>query len=308
MYAYNAYGLSICSDLPLPELQVSTEARADVVIRLGTINWSPPVPLPKWSYFHVDGDSAYFYWEVVGKFQVKSGSEIIIEPLLNVEEGVIHLPLLGSVLAMVLHQRQRLVLHASAVAINGNAAIFLGASGQGKSTMAATLYGRGHKLMADDVAAINLESVTKPILIPGFPQIKLWPEALTAALGDNPESLNRIHPEVEKRARPTIDNFLQAPLTLKRIYVLRKGFHPEIKPLQPQEAIAQLIANSFIPMLLGNKFLQSSKAALHLRQCSSLAQNLPIYSLERPRSLDLLPNIARLVEEDLANELEPAMT
>ena len=161
--------------------------------------------------------------------------------------------------------------------------------------------------MTDDVAAINLESVTKPILIPGFPQIKLWPEALTAALGNDPESLNRIHPEVEKRACPTLDNFLQAPLTLKRIYVLCKGSRPEIKPLQPQEAVVQLIANSFIPMLLGNKFLQSSKAALHLRQCSSLAQNLPIYSLERPRSLDLLPDVARLVEEDLANELEPAM-
>jgi len=307
MYHYTAYGLCIGSVLPLPELQTSSESKTDVEIKLGSINWTPPESSPGGRYFHLDGEEAYFYWEVVGKFLVRSGKEIIIEPLPNLDEHLVRLPLLGSVLAMLLHQRQHLVLHASAVAVNGNAAVFLGPKGQGKSTMAAILYSRGHKLMADDVAALEVGSEGSPVLLPGFPQIKLWPEAATAALGDDPETLRRIHPEVEKRARPTLDSFFPLPLSLKCIYVLCEGSTVELKQLKPQEAIVKLISNSYIPYLLGQKFLQSVQVPLHMRQCTNLAKILPIYSLERPRSLDLLPDVASLVEENLASKLQPAL-
>ena len=234
MYNYTAYNLNISSAILLPELQASTHQIADVVITFGKVDLTLPQPEPTWDYFHLEGDSAYLYWKVVGKFLVKSGYEIIIDPLPDVEERVLRLPLLGAVLAMLLHQRQYLVLHASAMAIGDSAAVFLGPKGQGKSTMAATLYGRGHKQMTDDAAAINIDSDsdTPPILLPGFPQIKLWPEAATAALGDNPEKLRKIHPEVEKRARPTVENFLQKSLPLKRVYILSQGSDIKIKPLQ----------------------------------------------------------------------------
>jgi hypothetical protein len=300
MYHYVAYGLNICSELLLPELKISSAIEADIVIRLGKVNWLLPDPCPSWKYFHFDGDAAYLYWDIVGKFLVRSGKEIIIELIEGVDEGVVRLPLLGAVLAMVLHQRQHLLLHGSAVAIKERAVIFAGASGHGKSTMAATLYGRGHRMMADDVSAINLEKLSRPILIPGFPQIKLWPEAVTAALGDDPEGLKRVHPDLEKRARPTADGFLQMPLPLERIYLLSEGSSVHIKPLKPQEAMAKLIGNSFIPMLVGEKFIQSKGAGLHISQCANLVKNVPIYTLERPRSLELLSDIAHLVEEDLA--------
>ena len=303
MYSYTAYGLNICSAVFLPELQQSIHQIADVVIKFGKVDLTLPQPEPEWDYFHLDGDRAYLYWKVVGKFLVKSGREIVIDPLPDVEERVLRLPLLGAVLAMLLHQRQYLVLHASAMAIGDSAAVFLGPKGQGKSTMAATLYGRGHKQMTDDAAAINIDSDSNacPILLPGFPQIKLWPEAATAALGDNPENLRKIHPQVEKRARPTVENFLQTSLPLKRVYILSEGSNVEIKPLHIQEAVTKLIANSYIPMLLGKKFLQSATTALHLRQCTQIAKNIPVYSLERPRSLNLLPKVAQLVEEDLVS-------
>lgn len=300
MYHYIAYGLNICSELLLPELKISSAIEADIVIRLGKVNWLLPDPCPSWKYFHFDGDAAYLYWDIVGKFLVRSGKEIIIELIEGVDEGVVRLPLLGAVLAMVLHQRQHLLLHGSAVAIKERAVIFAGASGHGKSTMAATLYGRGHRMMADDVSAINLEKLSRPILIPGFPQIKLWPEAVTAALGDDPEGLKRVHPDLEKRARPTADGFLQMPLPLERIYLLSEGSSVHIKPLKPQEAMAKLIGNSFIPMLVGEKFIQSKGAGLHISQCANLVKNVPIYTLERPRSLELLSDIAHLIEEDLA--------
>jgi hypothetical protein len=301
MYRYTAYGLNICSALPLPELKPSTElAATDIVIRWGKVHWLLPEPGPSRNYFHFEEEDAYLYWEVVGKFLVRAGKEIIIEPRAGVEENLLRLPLLGTVLAMALHQRQQLLLHGSAIALGDQAVVFIGASGQGKSTMAATLYGRGHRIMGDDIASINLEKPRIPMLIPGFPQIKLWPEAVTAALGDDPETLRKIHPDVEKRARSTVDRFFEHPLPLRRIYVLAEGSSVQIRPLKPQEAIAKLVGNSYIPMVMGEAFTRSQGVALHIQQCGRLVRDIPVYSLERPRSLALLSAVAHLVEEDLA--------
>jgi hypothetical protein len=57
----------------------------------------------------------------------------------------------------------------------------------------------------------------------------------------------------------------------------------------------------------GKQLLQGMEAVTHLRQCASLIKDVPIYRLERPRSLPLLSVIAQLVEEDLASDIHPVV-
>lgn len=301
MYNYLAYGLGIHSALPLPELQTLAAVDADVVIRLGELAKSLPETIGTGSYFHMTAEEAYFSWEQVVTFLVRGGNEIIVDPFPGVEERLIRLPLLGTILAVLLHQRGYLVLHASAVAINGGVVAFLGDKGQGKSTMAATLYARGHHLMSDDVVAVDLGDPKSPIVLAGFPQFKLWPEAAAFTLGDNPDLLPQLAAGYEKRARRANDRFSQKSLPLKGIYVLSHGIEPAIKPLGPQEAIVQLITHSYVARF-GKQLLEGIGAFSHLRQCTSLIDSVPIYSLERPRSLELLPAIAQMVEENLADD------
>ena len=303
MYYYSAYGLTIQSVMPLPELQPALGTQPDIKISFGTITWNPDIDAETWDHFQVNSqEEAYLYWRVVGKFRVRAGQEIIIDPIQEVTEKVIRLPLLGAVLAMVLHQRQLLVLHASAIAIGKGAAVFLGRKGQGKSTMAATLFGRGHRLLADDVTAVDLRHPEQPMILPGFPQIKLWPEAAIATLGDDPEDLVRVHPEVEKRARPTAENFLQISLPLERLYILTQGDAIAIQPFPSAQALIQLIANSYIPSLLGHQFLKTTDAPQHLQQCTRLTGE--VRQLARPRSLKLLTEVAQRIEDDMAQFVE----
>src|SRR5262245_9408047 len=122
VHNYHAYNLGISSAIPLPELQASAEVAADVTIRIGEIGWSPPQSTGSAELcFVMARGEAYFYWEQLGKFRVSGGHEIVIDPLPGVEERLLRLPLLGTVIAVLLHQRGWLVLHASAISIDGEA-------------------------------------------------------------------------------------------------------------------------------------------------------------------------------------------
>lgn len=298
MYYYNAYGLNICSAIYLPELIQIEETKADVVIHFNKIDRSLLKPFRWGINLHITQEEVTFFWDEVGAMLVRDGKEIIIDPLPDVEESLIHLPLLGMVFAVMLHQRGFLTLHASAAEINGGAAIFLGGSGWGKSTLAATLYSRGHQLISDDLVAINFDNMGNLIIIPAFPQLKLLPEAAAFALGDNPETLPRLAKDYEKRARRGINRFSQKPVPIKGIYQLAKGSELALKPLNPQQATMQLIANSFVGRC-ASPLLEAESGISHFHKCMSLIKHVPIYRLERPQSLELVSAIAELIEENL---------
>jgi hypothetical protein len=292
LFSHFAYGLNIYSALLLPELAPGKGA-ADVHIRLGNVARSPSEAAA--GCFRAPTGEMIFFWEGVGTFLVRGGCEIVVDPAPEVDERVLRPFILGAVLAMLLHQRGRLVLHASAVAVDGAAVAFLGASGWGKSTMAAALHARGHRVVADDMVAVQ-EGAGCPAVFPGFPQLKLWPEA-AISLGDDVKRLPRLHPLLDKRIRRVTDGFSQNPLPLRQIYVLAEGKTQEVEPLRLQEALIELVRHSYLINLLR----PLGEASSHFLQCASLAKNVSIYRLKRPHSLRGLSDLARMVEEDLAD-------
>lgn len=239
-------------------------------------------------------EAAYLNWDEVAVFRVPQGKEIVIAPFPGADEAQIRL-LLSSAIAVLLYQRQYLVLHASAIAIEGNVVAFVGEKGEGKSTMAATLYGRGHELVADDIVAVDMRDCL--LVAPGFPQLKLWSDAVVSTLGQDPETLPRLDARYDKHARPVTERFCQTVLPLKRIYVLSEGTAPAIKPLEPQVALKQLFTHWYFASV-ADQLLKGESAALHLRQCATLINQIPVQGLERPRALSLLPQLAQLIETD----------
>jgi hypothetical protein len=307
VYNYRAYNLGLNSALLLPELQTSAEVEADVLIRLGHIDWSPPATSPTGDLcFAISPGEAHFFWAQLGKFRVRGGNEIIVDPCAGVEERLLRLPLLGTVLAVLLHQRRWLVLHASAVAISGEALIFIGNKEHGKSTLAATLYGRGHHLIADDVVAVSVDDLGRPIVMPGFPQFKLYPEALLSSLGDDHTLLPQLAEGYEKRGRRVTDRFTQQPLPLKGVYALARGPVLRLKPLASRTALLSLIANSYMARF-GSQLLQGEEAAAHLHQCARVVSKVAICRLERPCALPLLPAVAQMIEEHMKSSDIPSV-
>lgn len=286
---YRGYGLTIQSALRLPELLTEAKQPPDVVIRFDTIRQQQLAPGPC---------EDYLSWESVGRFLVREGREILIQPAPGVDEATVRLPLLGSVLATLLRQRGYLVLHGSAVVVGDGAAVFLANKGCGKSTLAATMYRLGCQIIADDVVALDLSSLDGPQVLPGFPQLKLWPDAVRA-LGGSPSDLPCLAPDYEKRAWVARDRFCRERVPLRRVNVLAIGPELESRRLRPQDALQQVIAHSYFARL-GNQALQGTDGAKHFRDCAGVVRSVAVNVLQRPPDLGLLPSVAEMIHADLA--------
>ncbi len=238
-------------------------------------------------------DTLRLTWPDVGTFTIRGSRVVTLQPAPGVAPEIVQVFLRGPVAAALLRARGYLVLHASAVALDGGATCFLGASGWGKSTLAALLHARGHALVSDDVAAIDMAG--SPRVLPGTPQLKLWPDTL-ASLGERAEALPRVHPQLEKRARAIERRHPAEPVPLRRLYVLAQAPSREIQPLAPQEALVELLRHSY-----GARTLQGVRREDHFRQCARLASQVPVRRLALPRDLAALPALAHLIEQDCAD-------
>lgn len=295
---YRAYGLNICSELPLPELSTADTCESDIQIRTNKIAVLAAQATTKSAWRQ--GESIYLCWPDLGTFRVWQGKEIAVDPAPGTETDRLRPPILGVCMAVLLHQRGLLVLHASASVISDSempdrsdrAIAFLGDKGWGKSTTNAAFRKRGHAFLTDDILAIDLKS-SSPKVYPAFGQIKLWPSAVSA-LGEDPYALPKLLPPFEKRQQLFKLESNQTAVSLKALYVLGKGSALSISPLPHREILGQLFQHSYSGRC-GKALLQHGESA-HFLQCMALAQQTPVYRLQRPSDLSLLDAIAQAVE------------
>src|SRR5579862_7663158 len=134
MHSYTAYGLTFRSEIPLPELiEAATQnsaAKSDsVLIEERGIDRTLPKGVNPEARHWATPDTVFLDYEGVAAYRIEGGQRILIEPAPQVDPRIVRLYLLGPILAVLLHQRGFLVLHASGVNINGSVAAFLGDKG-----------------------------------------------------------------------------------------------------------------------------------------------------------------------------------
>jgi len=287
---YYAYGLGIRSELPLPALR-ARKIKPDVVIRFAKRVCKTDALGQAGSSIRECGEEVCLQWKGAGRFHIRGGREITIEREAGAEEGILRVLLLGPALAVLLHQRGLLILHGSAILLQGAVVAFLGQKGIGKSTTAAKLHERGHPVVADDVIAVQMITGA-PFAFPAYPQLNLWPDA-ASALGHNLSAVPKLHSRVEKRATHATKGFSANPLPLRLLYVLGRGTRNTATDLSPHEALTELLRHSYAA-----KLIRGSAAPIHFRQCASLVGAVRMRRLEVRPALSDLPAVARLIEED----------
>ena len=246
-------GWRVRSELHLPELAPwSGDDRApDVVIRFGEVPAGLDDLVEDQPFLQIDRRGrCLLRLDNVAAYLVTGPGEVIVSPKPGVGDAEIRVFLLSSVFGYLCHLHALFPLHASCVAINGNAAAFCGPSGAGKSTTAVQLALRGHRLLADDVCVIDAHVADGPRVLPAFPRLKLWEDTL-AAFKISREGLDRNRFGQDKYHYRPLESFLAAPVPLGGIFLLRRAGPgaPEetVRLSRPAEKIAALSEEVFRP-------------------------------------------------------------
>lgn len=215
-------GWRVASGLPLPELLPWTgEERApDLTIRLGPVPErlaDPRVELPRLQVA-ADGACRIAVPGVAAYLVAPDGTGVTIAPAPEATVADIRLFLLGTVFAALCYRRGLVPLHASCVRVGDRAVALAGASGIGKSTLAAALLRRGHAVLTDDVTVVDTTRPGGPLVLPTFPRLRLWRDAM-ARLDFPTEGAERSR-AAEKFHQPLRGDFCARPLPLAAVFHL----------------------------------------------------------------------------------------
>jgi len=280
MQTYVAYGLGIRSDLELPELVVG-DRPAEVVVRRGAVEFPESSRTGAGSGLVATSDDIRFWLGGVGTFLVRDGRSIRVEAAPDAADDLLRPAILGPAMGLLLHQRGLATFHGSSLCVDGLAAIFLGAKGAGKSTLAAALYERGHPLVADDISAVHVVDGRMSVL-PGYPTFKLWPDS-ARALGIAPDELEPLHGQTDKLLMPARKGFPDRPVPLGAVYVLTAddgGAEDAFRRLRPASGLLELLPHWYAAMS-GLPLIRTLGLSVHLRQCAEIAAAVPVFHLLR---------------------------
>lgn len=294
VYYYQAFGLTITSALPCPEL-LPAEGAAEVNISFGAVPDSLEGIQQQGVCYQVNSESFLLRLKGIARYLVTAGGRIIIERAPGAQDNEVRLFLLGSAFAALLQQRGLLPLHGCAVEVDGGAAVFLGPSGCGKSTLAGALRQRGYRVLADDVCAISFSPTGNLLVQSAYPQLKLWADAVKF-LGQNAEDLPRVRAELEKYLMPLGEGFANKSLPLTLVYELASNNSPdfELTSFQGMDKLTALMRHTYRMQFLAGTVGKKR----HFEQCGQAARHCRVSRLVRPRYPFRLEELADLLEKD----------
>ena len=210
---------------------------------------------------------------------------------------------LNQVLPLALSKQGKLVFHASAVDVGGAAVAFMGASGKGKSTLAASFATSGQRFLTDDGLMIQAAAAGYEVM-PSHPSIRLWQDSEAALIAPDTPTAPALEFTSKSRflAGDTIP-FCDAPRPLRRICFLGDGSAADVRftRIGPAEALIELVKHSFLLDIEASDLL-----AAHFDELSRLA-SLPIVSrLDYPRRYAALAEVRQAIIRHANEETPPA--
>jgi hypothetical protein len=298
---YKAFGLSIVSDIFLPELPLIDQDDVPVHVCIKKADLSQ-----LWLDRVINQDryvasKNLFMFEVpeTAIFCIQDGESIIVSPLNGADEDKIRLYLLGTCMGALLMQRRILPLHGSAIAIHGKAYAFVGESGAGKSTLASAFLNKGNQLISDDVIAVTFSQDQIPMVMPAYPQQKLWQESLTE-FGMETSGYQSIFQRETKFLVPVPSKFIAEPLPLAGVFELSKTASEriEIHPIQGLARLHTLFCQTFRSYLLAKLELLE----WHFSTITQISNKINLYQLRRPHSGFTAPQLTSLILKTIHRE------
>ena len=225
-------------------------------------------------------------------FEIEHGGQRVrCRPVPDAPEATIQHLYLNQVIPLALGWAGMPVFHASAVSGQEGAIVFVGASGRGKSTLAASFASCGFAFLADD-GLVLAQADDGLHAMPGPPSVRLWPDSHSAVVpGDGvADSTVKVRIEAGGSLRHEA-----RPVQVRRVYFLGAGADRiELTSLAPRDALIGLVRHSFLLDVGAPELL-----ALHFEQLAKTVNEVRCASLDYPRRFEALSDVRDAILADL---------
>lgn len=315
---YRAYGLTLSCTGPIQELaQTSTpEAGAETDLHIVFAQPDEPVPSPSDWYLTIalaDGSPwmrcakvpfgylidfpnlAYFAFDI-------SSHSLHCIPQEHIPPHTLHHLLLDQVLPLVLNYKGKEALHGAAVVTPYGVCAFVGVTGTGKSTLAASFCSAGYSVITDDCVVLDTRQ-DNIVVIPAYPSLRLWDDAIAALFGTTGSCTPVAHYTPKQRFTAALaTSHTASAVPLAGIYVLGAGDSAqtisctvaEISPMIERDALMTLLSLAFkLDILDQHRLTQELDFLRHL------VTQIPVRRLTAPDSLATLPDVRTAILQDL---------
>jgi hypothetical protein len=199
---------------------------------------------------------------------------------------------LNQVLPRALSRQGQLIFHASAVEANGGAIAFMGGSGWGKSTLAASFATNGCRFLTDDGLVVEAAEGGYRAL-PSHPSVRLWEDSREVLIGGRTRAVSPV--QFTSKLRFLADDtmvFCAEPKPLDCVYFLGEGAAREVTfvRMSASEALIELLKHAFVLDIEARDSIAS-----HFDRLAHLAR-LPIhYRLDYARRFERLRDVRQAV-------------
>lgn len=305
MHTYRFCGDAFTSETPFPELTGSTGGSSATEAPAWTFvpGSVPPSgrPIHEWSNRDQPGawlrisrcHGGYHLQFTIGLECSLIGRDIVWAADPSLPPHTVRHLLLDQVFPLALSGQGDLVLHGSAVLVDGRAVLFVGESGRGKSTLAAWMGGRGHAVLADDCLRMD-ESSGRLAMRPAYPGLRVWPDAARYLFGARAAEMGAVAHYAGKLRVGALPPAAGTVL-VARVYLLQEAAGPE--PL-----VRATGAGSVIDLLRCTFRLDiedRQRLADDFVRVSDLVDSGAVRYLHVPWSLDRLADVERAIAADL---------
>lgn len=218
-------------------------------------------------------------------------TRLVCTPRPGVASGTLEQLFVDQLFPLLLHARGRFALHASAVRLPSGGVIgFVGRSGLGKSTLAASLSTLpAHTHFSDDCLALE-PTDGAPWALRSYAAARLWPPSADALFADRGD-LPLASPRTSKRRVDLPGGAERAPLV--RLYLLAADGPIRLEPLRRAAALVALTPHVY--RLDGG---DRARLAEELAWLEALVRRVPVAELSYPRSFDALAAVRARIAED----------
>jgi len=295
-YYFKAFGLNIQSDFPFHGIKIPEKGFFDISIVKG----QNPLVLSNYTYkgINFENNKTEFLLKIpnVASFLVQNGKKVIIDVNPQAQLKEVELFFLGSVMAIILTQRNVVPFHGSAFKKDDKCIIISGSSGAGKSSLLRYFISQGYKALTDDVCALSTNPKNEIMLTPSYPSSKIWEDVMDKF--ELPKEDNKkIRPKINKYKYSFSEQFVETPLKVEAIYILLNHNKPDFKI----EAITGIEKFKYLRKnIYRHKFpIALNKEKETFQILNLLAQQSKLFFLTRSSDFDLLDQFNRYAKEQI---------